>query len=97
MRTYYDEVEAGDYEDSWAKLAPDFRVNGNSITYDYYVDFWDGDDIRVRSAELLRADRDEAVIRVALSWNGSDGRDVYDFTLRRASNGDLLIARQVDA
>jgi tRNA A-37 threonylcarbamoyl transferase component Bud32 len=91
--SYYDAVDAGDYEVSWAQLAPEFQ-NGKAVSYEYYSDFWDENDIEVLDVELVDADESQAIVNVVLRWNGSSSTQTDQFTLRAGPEGQPLIARQ---
>jgi len=93
VRDYYDLVAAGDYSRSWGQLAPEFQ-RGKARSYDYYVDFWNTNDVEVGDVQLVEADRDRAVVRAELRWNGARRAVLEEFTLRPGDNGELLIARQ---
>ena len=47
MRSYYEAVAAGDYEQSWSQLSPEFQ-RGKARSFDYYAEFWDENDDRGR-------------------------------------------------
>ena len=93
LRDYYDAVAAGDYERSWAQLAPEFQT-GTARSFEYYRGFWDDNDLEVGDVELVRADADGAVVNAELRWNGSDEAVLSQFTLRRGEGGTVLIADQ---
>ena len=93
FQTYYDEVNAGEYTSSWARLTPEFQ-NGMARSFDYYVDFWDENDVEVRGVQLVSSNTIEARVHVDLRWNGR-GRAITDeFLLRRSETGELLIASE---
>ena len=93
LRDYYDAVAAGDYDRSWAQLAPEFQT-GTARSFDYYTGFWDDNDLEVGEVELVRADADGAVVIAELRWNGSDQAVRSQFSLRRGGDGTFLIADQ---
>ena len=93
MRGYYDAVAAGDYARSWAQLTPEFQ-HGKARSYEYYVGFWDDNDIAVDAVELVDADPSRAIVHVELRWNGSSEAVTDRFELHRGPDGQLLIARQ---
>ena len=93
VRAYYDAVAAGNYETSWSQLAPEFQ-RGMAQSYDYYVGFWDDNDIEVGDVELVDTDQDQAIVHVELRWNGSTTADINQFTLRPDEAGAILIASQ---
>jgi serine/threonine protein kinase len=93
LRSYYDAVAAGDYERTWAQLAPEFQT-GTARSFDYYVGFWEENDIEVGDVELVEADAERAVVDAELRWNGSADAVVARFTLRPGADGTLLIADQ---
>lgn len=92
MRSYYDDVAAGNYETSWSRLAPEFQ-SGKAISYEYYVGFWNENDVEIGDVELVDADEDRVIVNVQFEWN--DSYTALDqFTLRPDDDGDLLIAAQ---
>lgn len=93
MRSYYDAVAVGNYEVSWSQLAPEFQ-RGKALSYEYYVGFWNDNDIEVGDVDLIDADEDRAIVNVELRWNGSTTAVTEQFTLRPGKNGELLIASQ---
>lgn len=93
VRSYYDAVKAGNYETSWSQLAPEFQ-RGKARSYEYYVGFWNDNDIEVGDIDLVAADQDRAVVNVELRWNGNTTAVTDQFTLRPDENGALLIASQ---
>jgi tRNA A-37 threonylcarbamoyl transferase component Bud32 len=93
IRSYYDDVAAGNYQASWASLSPEFQ-RGMARSYDYYVGFWNDNDIEVGEVQLLEADQDQAVVLVELRWNGNSTGETDQFTLRENEAGELLIASQ---
>ena len=93
VRSYYDAVSAGNYEISWSRLAPEFQ-SGKAQSYEYYVGFWDDNDIEVGDVELVDSDGDRAIVNVELRWNGNTTAVTDQFTLRPGENGELLIASQ---
>jgi hypothetical protein len=93
IRSYYDAVAAGDYDTSWSQLAPEFQ-RGKARSFEYYVDFWNDNDIAVGTVHLVDADDERAIVNVELRWNGSSTAGVDQFTLRPDEDGRLLIAGQ---
>ena len=93
VRDYYDAVAAGDYARSWAQLTPEFQ-HGKARSYEYYVEFWDDNDITVDAVELVDADPSRVIVDVELRWNGSSEAVVDRFELHRTPDGQLLIAGQ---
>lgn len=93
VRDYYNAVAAGNYDRSWSQLAPEFQ-RGMARSYDYYVDFWNDNDIEVGDVELVDADEERVIVNVELRWNANSTAETNQFTLRPDENGDLLIASQ---
>jgi tRNA A-37 threonylcarbamoyl transferase component Bud32 len=93
LRTYYDDVAAGDYERSWVQLAPEFQ-RGTAVSFEYYTDFWDDNDVEVGAVELVSADAERAVVNAELYWNGSSSPTLEQLLLRRGDDGTILIAEQ---
>jgi hypothetical protein len=91
--SYYEAVGAGDYDTSWSQLAPEFQ-RGKARSYEYYVDFWNNNDIDVGTVQLVDADGEQAVVNVELRWNGSSSPVIDQFTLRPDDEGRPLIADQ---
>ena len=92
LRDYYKAVEDGDYERAWSQLAPEFQ-RGKARSYDYYVGFWDENDIAVGDVVLVNATADRAIVDAELRWNGSSTSSTSRFELRSTPDG-LLIAAQ---
>ena len=57
VRSYYDAVAGGNYELSWSQLAPEFQ-RGKARSYDYYVGFWNENDLDVGDIAMVEADQD---------------------------------------
>ncbi len=93
MRSYYDSVAARNYEVSWSQLAPEFQ-SGKALSYEYYVGFWNDNNIEVGDVDLVDANEDRAIVNVELRWNGSTTAGTDQFTLRPGEDGKLLIASQ---
>jgi hypothetical protein len=93
VRSYYTAIAGGDYQLSWSQLAPEFQ-RGKARSYDYYVGFWDENDIEVVDIALVGADERSAVVNVELRWNGSSDTVIDQFSLRAGPGGEPLIARQ---
>ena len=93
VRAYYDAVSVGAYEQSWSQLTPEFQ-RGKARSYDYYVGFWDDNDIEVGDVVLVDVDPRRAIVDVELRWNGSSNTITDRFELRPGPNGELLIASQ---
>jgi hypothetical protein len=82
------------YATSWSELAPEFQ-RGKARSYEYYVDFWNENDIEVGGVHLVDDDGEQAIVNVELRWNGSPTTVVDQFTLRPDEDGRPLIASQV--
>ena len=93
VRSYYDAVAARDYELSWSQLAPEFQ-SGKARSFDYYVEFWNRNDVEVVDIATIDLTPEWATMDVELRWNGSSDTVTDRFELRRGTNGQLLIARQ---
>ena len=93
VRSYYDAVAARDYDLSWSQLAPEFQ-SGKARSYDYYVEFWNRNDVEVVDVALIDVAPEWVTMDVELRWNGSSDTVTDRFELRRGTNGQLLIARQ---
>jgi serine/threonine protein kinase len=93
LRSYYDAVAAADYETSWAQLTSDFQ-RGKARSFEYYVDFWNENDIEVGEIRLIDADDRTAVVQAELRWNAAPTSVIDEFTLVRSADGALLIAQQ---
>ena len=98
LRSYYDAVGDGNYEVSWSQLAPEFQL-GRARSYEYYVEFWNDNDVQVADVRFVSADATEVILDADLRWNGSTSVVTNRFTLRPGQDGELLIAREaaVDA
>lgn len=66
-------------------------------SYDYYVGFWNDNDIEVGQVDLVDVDQDRAGVQVELRWNGNTTTELNQFTLRPDEDGDLLIASQTSS
>ena len=93
LHAYFDAVASGSYERSWSQLAPEFQ-RGKARSYDYYVGFWNDNDVEVGDVRLVDATADRAVVNVDLRWNGNDTPVTDQFTLRVGDDGELIIAEQ---
>lgn len=98
VRSYFDTVADGDYQTSWPQLAPEFQ-RGKARSYEYYVDFWNENDLEVDTVELVDTDPNRTIVNVDVRWNGSPTAVTEQFVLRPGGDGELLIAGQdtVDA
>ena len=90
---YYNAVNAGDYQTSWAELSPEFQ-RGKAQSYEYYSTFWDKNNIEVFDVRFVSADGSEAIVDADLRWNGQGRQQTDRFTLRRNDQGSLVITRQ---
>ena len=93
LRNYYEAVETGDYDRSWSQLSPEFQ-RGKARSFDYYVEFWNENDIEIGDVVLIDADSERAFVDVELRWNGSTDAVTDRFELRRSRDGQLVIAGQ---
>jgi len=93
VRSYYQAVAAGDYQASWPQLAPEFQ-SGTAVSFDYYVGFWEDNDVEVGVVTFIEAAPDRAIVDVDFRWNGSSTVVTERFTLRPGDGGELLIAAQ---
>ena len=90
---YYAGVAAGDYQRTWAELSPEFQ-NGRAQSYSYYTSFWDKNDVTIGDIRFVSANADEALVDVDLQWNGRGSFQTNRLTLRRSTDGSLLITRE---
>jgi hypothetical protein len=93
LRGYFDAVASGSYERSWSQLAPEFQ-RGKARSYDYYVGFWNDNDVEMGDVELVDATEGWAIVNVDLLWNGNNNPVTDQFTLRVGDDRELLIAEQ---
>jgi hypothetical protein len=93
LNSYFDAVASGSYERSWSQLAPEFQ-RGKARSYDYYVGFWNDNDVEIGDVRLVDATADRAVVNVDLRWNGNDTPVTDQFTLRVGDDGELIITEQ---
>jgi eukaryotic-like serine/threonine-protein kinase len=95
FRDYYAAVEAGDYETSWAQLTPAFQ-SGPARSFDYYVSFWDANDVELRKVRMIESSDAEALVRADLRWNGQGPwiSDQFELVLQ---DGRWLIDDQATA
>jgi tRNA A-37 threonylcarbamoyl transferase component Bud32 len=94
IRSYYDAVANRAYDTSWSQLAPEFQ-RGKARSYEYYVDFWNDNDIEVGSVHLVDNGGEQAIVNVELRWNDSPTTVIDQFTLRPDEDGRPLIANQI--
>jgi hypothetical protein len=93
VRSYYDAVGVGNYEMTWSQLTPEFQ-RGKAVSYEYYVGFWNDNDVEVGDVDLVDANHDHVIVNVALRWNDNATAVTEQFTLRPGDDGELLIASQ---
>jgi hypothetical protein len=93
LHAYFNAVASGSYERAWSQLAPEFQ-RGKARSYDYYVGFWNDNDVEVGNIRLVDATADSAVVNVDLRWNGNDTPATDQFTLHVGDDGELIIAEQ---
>ena len=93
VRSYYDAVRAGNYEVSWSRLTPEFQ-RGKAVSYEYYVGFWNDNDVEVGDVDLVDANHDHVILNVVLRWNDNATAVTEQFTLRPGEDGELLIASE---
>jgi serine/threonine protein kinase len=93
VRSYYDAVAAGNYERTWSQLTPEFQ-RGRAVSYEYYIGFWNDNDVEVADVDLVTANDEHVIVNVALRWNDSVTAVTEQLTLRPGEEGDLLIASQ---
>jgi hypothetical protein len=91
VRDYYTAVRAGDYQRSWSQLAPQFQ-RGRARSFEYYVDFWNDNDVDVGDIVMVSADADTAIVDVELRWIETGRASVQRLELRAGPGGQLLIA-----
>ena len=91
MREYYEAVQAGDYERSWSQLAPQFQ-RGRARSFEYYVDFWNDNDVDVGDVVMVSVNADTAIVEVELHWTQTGGGSIQRLELRTDAGGQLLIA-----
>ena len=85
-------MAAGDYDASWSQLAPEFQ-RGKAVSFDYYVRFWNENDVEVGDVWVLSVVERDATLRVDLRWNRSGPWLTDEFALRQ-EDGRWLIAAQ---
>ncbi|MET0323696.1 MAG: serine/threonine-protein kinase, partial [Ilumatobacteraceae bacterium] len=90
VRGYYEAVQAGDYQRSWSQLAPQFQ-RGRARSFEYYVDFWNGNDVDVGDVALVSVSADTALVDVELHWTQSGNASIQRLELRADGGGQLLI------
>jgi serine/threonine protein kinase len=91
VREYYEAVQAGDYERSWSQLAPQFQ-RGRARSFEYYVDFWNDNDIDVGDVVTVSVDANTAIVDVELRWTETGDASIQRLELRADAGGQLLIA-----
>jgi hypothetical protein len=93
LRSYYEAIGDGNYELSWSQLTPEFQA-GRARSYDYYVEFWNDNDVQLDDVRVISTDANQVVLDADLRWNGSSSVVTNRFTLRPGPDGELLIARE---
>ena len=93
IRDYYAEVAARDYDASWSQLAPEFQ-RGKAVSFDYYVGFWNENDVEVGEVAVVRAGERDATLHVDLRWNRSGPWLTDEFALREEDGGWLIAAQK---
>ncbi len=96
VRTYYDQVAAGEYESTWPRLTQEFR-DARNLTFESYARYWRNTslelgDLRYTPGPGLQ----EGQVRFEARYT-TDGRVVEEtdeLTLRREPDGSLVIAEQ---
>ena len=92
VRTYYGEVEAGDYESAWDRLSVDYQRDGPG-GYEDYVTYWDRNDVEVLGVEVTSSSDDRTVCRLTMRYHTPDrtAEEVDEATLVRDADGDIVI------
>lgn len=94
VRDYYEAVRAGDYQRSWSQLAPQFQ-RGRARSFEYYVDFWNDNDVDVGDVVIVSVDANTAILDVELHWTQTGDASIQRLELRADASGQLLIAGEV--
>ncbi|MET0145197.1 MAG: protein kinase [Ilumatobacteraceae bacterium] len=90
VREYYEAVQAGDYERSWSELAPQFQ-QGRARSFEYYVEFWNDNDVDVGDVVMVSLDANTAIVDVELHWTQTGHASIQRLELRADAGGQLLI------
>lgn len=96
VRTYYDEVAAGDYITSWPKLAAEFATSRN-LTLDRYSNYWRNTTLVLDQLTFAPGPGDDhARVRFNATYTtaGHTVAEADQLTLRRADDGTLVVTDQ---
>jgi hypothetical protein len=93
IRTYYQEINSRNYENTWSLLSDAFKASSNSLQnggYQGYVDFWNTvDRVEVLETKILEQNNQFAKVFVVANYHYKNGVTttseqnfsfIYDFT-----------------
>jgi tRNA A-37 threonylcarbamoyl transferase component Bud32 len=92
---YYEQVAAGNFEDTWPSLTAEFRAARN-LTFERYASYWHATSIALSNLRFTPGGSGEGRVRFDAAYTTDRGvvHEVDELTLRRASDGSLVIAEQ---
>ena len=96
VRGYYEQIRAGQLDQTWPRLTPDFR-SGRNLTFERYANYWRTTSIEIEDLRFTAGPgADEARVRfdARYSTGGEVIDEVDEVTLRREPNGEIVITEQ---
>ena len=95
--SYYEQVNGGEYETSWPKLAPEFR-DARNLTFEEYTRYWRNTSLELGDLQFTPGPgADEGRVRFAARYDtfGRIVEETDELTLRREQDGRLVITEQI--
>jgi len=95
--SYYEQVNGGEYETSWPKLAPEFR-DARNLTFEEYTRYWRNTSLELDDLQFTPGPgADEGRVRFAARYDtfGRIIEETDELTLRREQDGRLVITEQI--
>jgi hypothetical protein len=96
VESYYAQVRAGDLEQTWSRLTMQFREARN-LTFERYAGYWRNTTIDIGDLRYTPGPgQSEARVRFDARYDtgGQVVDEVDEITLRRDSNGEIVITAQ---
>ena len=72
--------------------SPPSSSAGRARSFEYYVDFWNDNDVDVGDVVMVSVDANMAIVDVELNWTQTGGASIQRLELRADAGGQLLIA-----
>jgi hypothetical protein len=95
--SYYEQVNGGEYETTWPKLAPEFR-DARNLTFEEYTRYWRNTSLELGDLQFTPGPgADEGRVRFAARYDtfGRIVEETDELTLRREQDGRLVITEQI--